>query len=569
MSAIFKKFRLKEKNIIPFFLGLNAIVGVILFIIFILPRSEANNQLIFGLSASRALIALIFLLLLLLNIGAILLSFLKFGTWQEKLKNQGASFFSNSGIMVVLYATLILTGTFLLLSVPPIIRPLSFLEPFSARLSSIIGWLFFSSILFIILLRMITPEEKGNPQLLARLDQILTLFGLFIITFFLYAHFAALIGWVGKTKYSFFDLLAGQFIEGKLYIENPPYTHDLTLYKGKWYAPMPPLPAILLMPLAYLVGAANISTSYLSMVASAINGVLLFLILKELNARKWISLSTRSIFILVTLFLFGTPHLWMGISGRGWYFSQILTLLFLAFATYATLRKKSAWLVGALIAIAITARPTGLMTSPFYFAIAMQIKKEENENVTLKEAAQWIAKTLPSIVLAIVGLLIYNYLRFENFFDFGYATANAGSDIVQNIQKWGTFSTHFIPINLQVMLLKLPFWNPDGRWLIEPSATGMSVFLTTPALIYLFRRYSKDWWIIGSWAAVFLTAGLLSLYLNTGSHQFGYRYILDFLVPLMALLAVGFKKKTPWHFQVLVIASIAINLYGTHWFMNG
>ena len=88
MSAIFKKFRLKEKNIIPFFLGLNAIVGVILFIIFILPRSEANNQLIFGLSASRALIALIFLLLLLLNIGAILLSFLKFGTWQEKLKNQ-------------------------------------------------------------------------------------------------------------------------------------------------------------------------------------------------------------------------------------------------------------------------------------------------------------------------------------------------------------------------------------------------------------------------------------------------------------------------------------------------
>ena len=435
MSAIFKKFRLKEKNIIPFFLGLNAIVGVILFIIFILPRSEANNQLIFGLSASRALIALIFLLLLLLNIGAILLSFLKFGTWQEKLKNQGASFFSNSGIMVVLYATLILTGTFLLLSVPPIIRPLSFLEPFSARLSSIIGWLFFSSILFIILLRMITPEEKGNPQLLARLDQILTLFGLFIITFFLYAHFAALIGWVGKTKYSFFDLLAGQFIEGKLYIENPPYTHDLTLYKGKWYAPMPPLPAILLMPLAYLVGAANISTSYLSMVASAINGVLLFLILKELNARKWISLSTRSIFILVTLFLFGTPHLWMGISGRGWYFSQILTLLFLAFATYATLRKKSAWLVGALIAIAITARPTGLMTSPFYFAIAMQIKKEENENVTLKEAAQWIAKTLPSIVLAIVGLLIYNYLRFENFFDFGYATANAGSDIVQNIQN--------------------------------------------------------------------------------------------------------------------------------------
>jgi hypothetical protein len=199
----------------------------------------------------------------------------------------------------------------------------------------------------------------------------------------------------------------------------------------------------------------------------------------------------------------------------------------------------------------------------------MQIKKEENGEVTLKEAVQWIAKTLPSIGLAIIGLLIYNYLRFENFFDFGYVTVNAGPEIVHNVQTWGTFSAHFIPTNLQVMLFKLPFWNPDGRWLIEPSATGMSIFLTTPALIYLFRRYSKDWWIIGSWTAVFLTVGLLSLYHNTGAHQFGYRYILDFLTPLMVLLAVGFKKKTPWHFQLLVIASIAINLYGAHWFMNG
>ncbi|MBT3189457.1 MAG: hypothetical protein HN736_12060 [Anaerolineae bacterium] len=571
MSFRSRKFHLKEKNIIPISLGVNAIVGMILFVIFVLPRSEPNNQLIFGLSTSRVLIALIFLFLLLFNIGIILLSIFEFGSWQKKLKTKisGLIVRYNIGIIVTLYAVLIFTATFLLLSIPPIIRPLSFLEPFSARLSSIIGWLFFSNLLFIILLRAIMSEEESNSQLIARLDQALTVFGLFIIIFFLYAHFAALIGWVGKTKYSFFDLLAEQFIQGKLYIENPPYTHDLTLYKGNWYAPMPPLPAILMMPLAYFVGAANISTSYLSMVASAINGVLLFLILKELNARKWISLSTRSIFILITLFLFGTPHLWMGISGRGWYFSQILTLLFLALAAYATLRKRSAWLIGALIAIAIMARPTGIMTSSFYFAIAMQIKKEENGEVTLKEAVQWIAKTLPSIGLAIIGLLIYNYLRFENFFDFGYVTVNAGPEIVHNVQTWGTFSAHFIPTNLQVMLFKLPFWNPDGRWLIEPSATGMSIFLTTPALIYLFRRYSKDWWIIGSWTAVFLTVGLLSLYHNTGAHQFGYRYILDFLTPLMVLLAVGFKKKTPWHFQLLVIASIAINLYGAHWFMNG
>ena len=571
MFVLINKLHLKEKNIIPFFLAINAIVGVILFIIFILPRSEPDNQLILGLSASRVLIAAIFLGLLLINIGAILISFFEFGAWQEKLKNKVSSLFTNqkAGIIVTLYAVLILTCTFLLFSVPPIIRPLSFLEPFSARLSSLVGWLFFSSLVFIILFRMTTPERANNTQLITRLDEALTLVGLFLITFFLYAHFSTLIGWVDKTKYSFFDLLAEQFIHGKLYIENPPYTHDLTLYKGKWYAPMPPLPAILLMPLAYFVGADGISTSYLSMLVSAFNGVLLFLILKEMNIRKWINLSTSGIFTLVILFLFGTPHLWLGISGRGWYFSQILTLFFLALATYAALCSKSAYLVGTFIALALTARPTALMTSPFYFAIAIQILKEKQGNLSLKEALKWIAKAALPITLGIIGLLTYNYLRFENFLDFGYVTVNAGPEIVANVQRWGTFSTHFIPINLKVMLFKLPFWNPGGEWPILPSATGMSIFLTTPPLIYLFRRYSKDWWIIGAWVAVFLTVGLLSLYHNTGAHQFGYRYILDFLVPLIALLAAGFHKKIPGHFYLLLFASIAVNLYGANWFMNG
>jgi len=323
------------------------------------------------------------------------------------------------------------------------------------------------------------------------------------------------------------------------------------------------------MPFAYFLGADGISTSYLSMIVSAANGVLLFLILNNLNSRKWINLSTSGIFTIVILFLFGTPHLWLGISGRGWYFSQVLTAFFLAFAIYAALRSWSAWSVGALIATAMTARPTALMTWPFLLAITLQILKENQEEVELKHVVQWSAKTVVPISVAVIGLLTYNYLRFENFLDFGYVTVNAGPDIVRNVQQWGTFSPHFIPINLSVMLFKLPFWNPGGRWFILPSATGMSVFLTTPALIYLFRRYSKDWWVIGAWAAVFFSVALLSLYHNTGAHQFGYRYILDFLTPLIVLLAVGFKKKTPWHFQLLVVISIAINLYGTHWFMNG
>ncbi|MBT3187385.1 MAG: hypothetical protein HN736_16825 [Anaerolineae bacterium] len=565
------KLRVKKKYIAALLLGISASVGIVRFILYLIPRSKPDNQLIWGLSAARVFLGSIFLGLLLINIGGFLLTLINFGKWQEKLEEKIYAIFSSHHIiiMAVLYILLAITGTFFLLTIPPIIRPLRFLVSYSIRLSGFLTWVLIGDLLLIVMLRIIAAETFYKNQNMARLDTIFTCVGFFVATFVLYLQTAILIGWINKTTYSFFDLLAEQFIQGKLYLEDPPYTHDLTLYKGKWYAPMPPLPAILLMPFAYFLGADGISTSYLSMIVSAANGVLLFLILNNLNSRKWINLSTSGIFTIVILFLFGTPHLWLGISGRGWYFSQVLTAFFLAFAIYAALRSWSAWSVGALIATAMTARPTALMTWPFLLAITLQILKENQEEVELKHVVQWSAKTVVPISVAVIGLLTYNYLRFENFLDFGYVTVNAGPDIVRNVQQWGTFSPHFIPINLSVMLFKLPFWNPGGRWFILPSATGMSVFLTTPALIYLFRRYSKDWWVIGAWAAVFFSVALLSLYHNTGAHQFGYRYILDFLTPLIVLLAVGFKKKTPWHFQLLVVISIAINLYGTHWFMNG
>jgi len=571
MPILIDKLQMQKKQIVTLFLGMSAMAGIILFVLFILPRSEPGNQLFLGLSEARVLVGFIFLGLLLANIGTVFFTLMDLGDWQNEIEKKAVGLFSGHPMLVMgaLYTVLVLTGSFLLLSVPPVIRPLAFLESVSARIGSFVGWIFLTSLFLIVMLRSVAAKKLSESRLMVRLDEFLLLIGLFLAVFFLYSHFAALIGWVGKTRYSYWNLLAGQFIQGKLYLENPLFTHDLTFYNGHWYVPPPPLPAILMMPLAYVIGGENILTSYLSMVFSAINGVLLFMILKQLNDRKWINTSTIGMLILVTIFLFGTPHLWVGISGRSWFVSQILTVLFLALAIYAALRSWSAWWVGAFIAIVMTARPNSLMTWPFVFAISMQVLKESQGKIGLKQAVQWSVKTIPPIAFAIAGLLAYNYVRFENILDFGYTTINGDPFIVHNVQTYGSFSAHFIPTNLQVMFFKLPWIHPGGRWLIEPSAMGMSIFLTTPPLIYLFRRYPKQWWIMGAWVAVFFNVALLSLYHNTGSHQFGYRYLLDFLVPLTALLAVGLGKKIPWHFILLALASVAINLYGANWFMNG
>jgi hypothetical protein len=549
-------------------LSILAVTGIVLIITFLQPRSELENQLLFGLSPRRLMLGAIFTFFWIINIAAIFWNRFMSGAWGMSVENKVIAWIPLG--MIMFYFLALTSGTtFIAMMIPPILRVFKFLRLWREQLDSLFLWLFILSLFLILLTKIMYSDVVRENKMVHAVEQFLPVAVIFITTFFLYAHFAVLIGWVNKTKYSFWDLLAGAFIQGQLYLTNPPYIHDLTFYNGNWYVPMPPLPAILLMPLAYMIGAEDISTSYFSIVFSAFNGVLVFLILRNINDRKWIQISQSGIFLLVTLFLYGTPHLWVGISGRGWYVSQILTVLFLALAIYSALRSWSPWLVGTFLAIAMTARPNSLMTWPFVFAISMQILKENQGKIDLLQAINWSTKTVFPIVFAIFALLAYNYLRFDNFLDFGYTTVNAGSDIVYNVQTWGMFSPHFIPKNLMVMFFKMPWINSDSRWPIEPSATGMSVFLTTPALFYLLHRYPKQWWIIGAWVAVLFNIILLSLYSNTGAHQFGYRYILDMLVPLIALLAVGMHKKIPWHFIVVVLVSIIINLYGADWFMNG
>lgn len=549
-------------------LSVLVVAGAILLFEFLAPRSEAENQFLFGLSLQRFILGGAFVFFWTINLVVLVLRAFKLISVQTWVEGKAQTWVPWG--LSLLYLTALVAITTWVAMLPPMLGLFKFLRSTREQLDSLFLWLFLLCLVLIVYLRSHYADLIREKKAIAFVENFIVSSVLFVAVFFLYAHFAALIGWVNKGKYAFWDLLAGQIIQGRLYIPNPPYTHDLTLYQGNWYVPMPPLAGVLMVPLAYWIGAENINASYFSIFFSALNGVIVYAILKELNTRKWIQLSTTGIFVLIVLFLFGTPHLWVGISGRGWYVSQILTVLFLALAVYFALRSWSPWWVGICIGLAMTARPNGLMTWPFLFAIAMQLLKEKHGQVSWRDAFFWSLKTAIPVAVAVGALLTYNYLRFDDFLDFGYTTVNAGSDIVANVQTWGMFHPHFISRNLQVMLFEMPWWNPQNRWPIEPSTTGMSIFLTTPALFYLFRRYPKDWWVLGAWTAVLFNIGLLSMYHNTGAHQFGYRYILDMLIPLIAMFAIGFSnRKMPWHFILAVLLSVAVNLYGADWFMNG
>lgn len=548
-----------------------AIPGILLWLDLIQTPSEIENQFLFGLSKARLLLAVVFSCLLILNIGGLIWTSLKLTQRQLQFENRLTAWVGRhaTAIYVELCLTALLTGIVLLVIIPPVIRVFASIEQAAVQAGGFLFWLFLASALFAVFLRLIFNEYFHDDPTTLGLERFLLLAALFLVVFFTYEHLLIWTGAANQSRYSYWNHLAEAFLQGKLHLENPPETHDLTLYNGKWYVPMPPAPAILMLPLASLIGGENINTSDFSIVLSAVNAVLVYLILEQFIRHKWLRLSWAAMFLLVVLFAFGTPHLWVGVRGRAWFVSQIVTVAFLALAVYGSLKSWSPWWVGTCIGFAIAARPNGLMSWPFVFAIAMQILKEKSGSVNFGDMLGWSVRSALPVGVAVAGLLFYNQARFGNAFDFGYVTISGDPTIVANAQTYGIFSPHYIPANLKAMFFYIPAIQPGAQWPILPSTTGMSLFLVTPPLLYLFHRYERQWWIIGAWASVFLNFLLLVLYHNTGAHQFGYRYILDAGVPVITLLAAALGNKIPWHFILLLLFSIAFNIYGTYWFING
>jgi hypothetical protein len=129
----------------------------------------------------------------------------------------------------------------------------------------------------------------------------------------------------------------------------------------------------------------------------------------------------------------------------------------------------------------------------------------------------------------------------------------------------GQFHPYHIPRNLHVLLMGPPRWNA-GETLPVPDARGMSVLLTTPALFYLVRAWRRrELFVRGAWIATGLLLIPLLLYYNTGWRQFGYRFSLDFMIPLMVLLAVAAGRRITWPMRTLILLGVLVNAWGVVW----
>jgi hypothetical protein len=369
--------------------------------------------------------------------------------------------------------------------------------------------------------------------------------------------------------YAYFPQLAEAFLDGRAYLVDPPITHDMTPYDGRWYVTHPPLVALLLIPWVAVSGAASVNTVVFSAVFSSATGALVFLVLEQLSAQGLTRLGPASNLLLTGFFSLGTVHWWVGIAGDVWFLSQVVPLTFVALAVLITLRRGSGLLAGASLGVALLGRPNLVLLLPFLAGIRWQLLgTQSRQSATRRTLLSWIVSALIPLGLAVALLLAYNCIRFNDAMDFGYKTENVGAWRSADLNTYGQFNLIYASRNLSVMIAGLPVIDPSCSRLIAPTNEGMSIFLTMPILVFLGRSFRRIPWVVGAWVSIGLSLVPLILYYNTGAWQFGYRFFLDILIPVVCLLALAAGRRMSVAMRVSIGAGIAINLAGLLWWFG-
>ena len=315
------------------------------------------------------------------------------------------------------------------------------------------------------------------------------------------------------------------------------------------------------------------------------------------SARRWITL----------LFALGTPFWYLASLGTYWFTAHVVVVLFTLLATREALTRQRWFLAGLWLACAGFARPTALFLTPFFLIVMLYAARRSSLRFSAQppRGTPYVLRSLSLFGLAIlIGLgahFAYNYARFKSFTDFGYAYVAGADNITSVYERYGGFNLRFAPCNLAVSLLAPPEVNgnvptfitdacayllagvnlSDTSALITPNPLGMSVFFVTPALLIIFSGFGKLFKrrndpdsklqpepptpiVIVAWVGLLATLIPLWFYHNTGSLQFGWRYLFDAAPMWIILLAAGMQKVTRLK-QGLILVSIAINLWGLLW----
>lgn len=417
-----------------------------------------------------------------------------------------------------------------------------------------------------------------------------------------------------QNYYDYTFRVADNVLRGEIgFKEKPPsWLNEFVPFEENWYSVFPFGSVVTMMPFAVFKVAGIIKEMPAAFI-SAITASLLCLFLLLISEKYRLAFEKKILFTLVILF--GT---WMWANetiGGAWQLALGWSMLGEIGAIYFTVYNRKPILAGLFFALAFGNRTEVLLTAPIFMFLLFYDKKQDEEivetaeteiikskkkkkskvkteNLSKEKKEESYFEQLGSAIsnfklqlsndrkdsfikLArfcavpfILGVLtlIYNYVRFHSFTDFGYARIPGVLD-----EPWynhGIFSVYYISGQATEMLWKP--WESLAKFpYLAPDPFSSSILWSSPFLFFLFRFGARDKVIVFcAWLAILVLTILLWMHGNSGGWQFGYRYAMVLLPWIFVILLENSPKKITVFEAATCAVSFLINIYSIwlfHW----
>ena len=317
----------------------------------------------------------------------------------------------------------------------------------------------------------------------------------------------------------------------------------------RWYVSFPPLPAVLILPIVAIFGLATWDALFWAVFAG-LAPALLFVVLRFLREEGRSGRSERDDLLVTALYAFGSVYYFVAVQGTVWFAAHVAASAFVCVYLLASFDGRRPILAGAALGLAFLCRPATLLLAVFFAVEAWRAGRAVRWQKLL-----WFSAPLGVLILAAMG---HNVARFGDPFELGHRFLQVRWRA--RIETWGLFSAHYLPRNLTVFLLSLPWWLAESPF-VRISRHGLALWLTTPNLLWSLFPKKLSSTIGALWAAVLATAACTLLYQNTGWVQFGYRFSLDYLPLLLVVIALS-GRRCGRAFWVCAAFSVLVNTFG-------
>jgi hypothetical protein len=372
-----------------------------------------------------------------------------------------------------------------------------------------------------------------------------------------------IIGFVGEGSQQFSEL-ANAFLHGQTNFLHPigGVGQDPVYYHGKIFWDEGPFPAVVLMPFVALFNLFHLFFYQGYIKWLFIFGIVFFIY----KLAKKFKYNTEDTWLLIAAFTLSSVFLGVASVSSGWLYAQVVGTFLLFWGLYEFYGKKRWWLLGLITAFIMLTRITAAPIIIFFTLSLLLGKGSKKQKLTS------LAKMLSFVVLAIIVMGLYNYQRYGDPLNNGnsYQILSSSSSEARSL---GLFGLNHVPTNLYTALLRGPTivtrdytsWTLRAPY-IENNQLGMSIFLTSPYLLYLFtKRWSKwpkdaKYLLIATAASAVFVLG----YFGTGADQFGYRYSLDFLPGVFLAFMVLYRKHNKTlsrGMKFLIVAASVFDFY--------